>query len=223
MVNTRKILFNVVLGTIVCLGLIFTSTPQFKIPAAAVASQATDAQLFAPTPVVQATTSDLESTQRLITDVQEAEATLLAQGAGRSPIVRYAAILLKTNVVPTTPTTMATGVAGAALAGDRLVIRGDFGNLSSGLRDYATDPVSPPNPNITSAVHVHRGAPRENGPFQYALTVTLDSTGLGGRFAGEYTLTSEQLQALSNGMLYVDIHTKQNRVGELRGIFQLLQ
>ncbi len=222
MVNTRKILFDVVLGTIVCLGLIFTSTLQIKIPASAVASQATGAQLLAPMPFVQATTSDLERTQRLMTDVQEAEATLLAQGTGRGAIVRYAAILLKTNVVPEAPATMATGVAGAALAGNRLVIRGDFGKLSSGLRDYATDPVNPPNPNITSAVHVHRGAPRENGPFQYALTVTLDSTGLGGRFAGEYTLTSEQLQALSNGMLYVDIHTKQNRAGELRGTLKPL-
>jgi hypothetical protein len=45
---------------------------------------------------------------------------------------------------------------------------------------------------------------------------------MGGRLSGEYTLTPEQLQALSAGQLYVDIHTTQNRAGELRGIFQPL-
>jgi CHRD domain len=110
----------------------------------------------------------------------------------------------------------------AVLVGDRLVMRGDFSRLSSPLRDYATDPVTPPNPNITSAVHIHQGDTAQNGPFQYALTVMLDNTGLDGRFAGDYTLTSAQLQALSDGNLYVDIHTSQNRAGELRGISQLL-
>ncbi|BAS57705.1 CHRD domain-containing protein [Leptolyngbya boryana IAM M-101] len=155
-------------------------------------------------------------------DLQEAESVLMAQGMSSSSLQRYAAILTNNNVVPNAPSTSATGVAGAALAGDRLIVRGDFGGLSSGLRDYAADPVNPPNPNITSAVHIHRGEPNQNGPFQYALTVTLNDTAMGGRFAGEYTLTAEQLQALSEGNLYVDIHTKQNRAGELRGIFRAL-
>jgi len=160
--------------------------------------------------------------QHLMTDLQAAESVLIAQGMSTSAMQRYVAILTKNSVVASTPATSATGVAGAALVGDRLVIRGDFGQLSSALRDYATDPLNPPNPNITSAVHVHRGEPNQNGPFQYALTVTLNDTGMGGRFAGEYTLTAEQLQALSEGKLYVDIHTKQNRAGELRGIFRPL-
>lgn len=41
-----------------------------------------------------------------------------------------------------------------------------------------------------------------------------------GGVIGEYPLTSEQMQALSEGKLYVDLHTKRNRAGELRGIFQ---
>lgn len=160
--------------------------------------------------------------QHLMADLQEAESILMAQGMSSSSLQRYAAILTNNNVVPNAPLTSATGVAGAALAGDRLIVRGDFGRLSSVLRDYVADPVNPPNPNITSAVHIHRGEPNQNGPFQYALTVTLNDSAMGGRFSGEYTLTAEQLQALSEGKLYVDIHTKQNRVGELRGIFRAL-
>ncbi|NMF85393.1 CHRD domain-containing protein [Nodosilinea sp. P-1105] len=35
---------------------------------------------------------------------------------------------------------------------------------------------------------------------------------------GEYTLTPEQIQALNNGMVYLDVHTTRYRGGELRGI-----
>ncbi|WP_347404983.1 CHRD domain-containing protein [Nodosilinea sp. LEGE 06152] len=147
-----------------------------------------------------------------------ATAPLLAQGSAARPIVTYVAMLSSQNVVPNSPVTNARGVVGAALAGDRLVVRGSFRELTSAMRDYGTDPVDPPNPNITSAFHVHRGSPSENGPFQYALEVTMDDTGRGGSAMGDYTLTPEQLQALQNGMLYIDLHTTRNRGGELRGI-----
>lgn len=152
--------------------------------------------------------------------LQEAESVLLAQGMESAPMTRYVAVLTRDEVMPMASSTNAFGAAGAVLMGDRLVVRGDFSNLTSPLRDYATDPLNPPNPNITSGVHIHRGAATGNGPFQYALQVMPAESGMQGRFMGEYTLTSEQLQALSNGMLYVDIHTKQNRGGELRGIFK---
>lgn len=144
----------------------------------------------------------------------------MAQSTLARPFQRYVAILSSNNVVPKAPSTSATGVAAATLVGERLIVRGDFSRLSSALRDYATDPVSPPNPNITSAAHIHQGEPSQNGPFQYALTVTLKQNEGSGRLAGNYTLTSEQLQALSDGKLYIDIHTKQNRAGELRGILR---
>ncbi|MGG6237958.1 CHRD domain-containing protein [Nodosilinea sp. AN01ver1] len=147
-----------------------------------------------------------------------ATAPLLAQGASSSSIVTYVAMLSPQNVVPNLPVTDARGVVGAALAGDRLVVRGSFRELTSAMRDYGSDPVDPPNPNITSAFHIHRGSPSENGPFQYALEVTMDDTGRSGSAMGDYTLTPEQLQALQNGMLYLDLHTTRNRGGELRGI-----
>ena len=113
--------------------------------------------------------------------------------------------------------TPARGAVGAVLSGNRLVVRGSFKMLTSDMRDYATDPVNPPNPSITSAFHIHQGTPMENGPFQYALDVTLDDTERSGSAMGEYTLTEEQMRALADNRLYVDIHTTENRGGELRG------
>lgn len=205
--KTKRILFNIFLGTITCLLLIGSA----NLP---------------PTPHALAranpnsTVTQGLSTFTLMANLNEAESILMAQGASGQAVTRYVAVLKRSEVVPTTPSTSAFGAAGAVLVGDRLVIRGDFNNLAGALRDYATDPLDPPNPNITSAIHVHQGEPSENGPFQYALTVMPNETGRAGRFSGEYTLTNEQLQALSAGRLYVDIHTTRNRGGELRGIFQ---
>lgn len=152
--------------------------------------------------------------------LREAESVMIAQGIESAPLTRYVAVLTKDEVMPMASSTNAFGAAGAVLVGDRLVVRGDYSNLTSPLRDYATDPLNPPNPKVTSGVHIHQGASTANGPFQYALDVSPIESGLQGRFMGEYTLTAEQLQALANGRLYMDIHTKQNRAGELRGIFK---
>ncbi|WP_228024762.1 CHRD domain-containing protein [cf. Phormidesmis sp. LEGE 11477] len=124
----------------------------------------------------------------------------------------------ESNVVGSSPmNTPARGAVGAVLSGNRLIVRGSFKMLSSDMRDYASDPVNPPNSNITSAFHIHQGSSMENGPFQYALNVMLDDTGHGGSAMGEFTLTPEQMQALADNRLYVDIHTTKNRGGELRG------
>ena len=150
--------------------------------------------------------------------VQQAQAVLVAQGSPSLPLMSYVAVMSEANVVPNSPKTLARGAVGAAMSGNRLIVRGNFKTLTSPPRDYATDPVNPPNTNITSAFHIHQGTPAENGPFQYALNVSLDDTGRGGSAMGEYTLTPEQAQALADGRLYVDIHTTKNRGGELRGI-----
>ena len=134
------------------------------------------------------------------------------------PGATYVALMSEDNVVPADPKTFARGTVGAVVSGNRMIVRGSFKTLTSAPRDYATDPVNPPNNSITLAFHSHQGTPMESGPFQYALDVMLDETGRGGLAMGEYTLTSEQLQALADGRLYVDIHTTKNRGGELRGI-----
>lgn len=202
--KSKRALFNFILGAVTCILIVAVSIPSYAT--STVKSPDTSNQQYID--------------QHIASNLRQAAAvtkTLLAQ-AGESQ--KYVAVLGKSSVVGSTPTTSAFGTAGAVLVGDRLVVRGDFSNLSSPLRDYATDPLDPPNPNITSGIHIHQGAPAANGPFQYALTVEMDETELAGRFSGEYTLTGEQLQALSDGMLYVDLHTRRNRAGELRGILQ---
>jgi hypothetical protein len=214
--KTKRILFNVFLSAVTCLFLIgISSSPSFsnvvRSPQSQSTSEFSSAQL----------TSNLDQVEQLLlSNLREADSISIAQGMSASPITRYVVVMAKNNVVPMSPSTSAFGAAGAVLAGDRLIVRGDYSNLSSALRDYAADPVDPPNPNITSGIHIHQGDLSANGPFQYALEVTPNEDELSGRFAGEYTLTSEQLQALSNGQLYLDLHTSQNRGGELRGIFQ---
>jgi hypothetical protein len=167
---------------------------------------------------LHATAADVSLGKQLDANLSMARSALLAQGLKTGSLVTYVAVLNPRNVVPSAPMAQSRGAVGAVLSGNRLIVRGNFGNLTSPLRDYATDPVNPPNPNITSAFHIHQGGPSENGPFQYALEVMVDSTGHGGQARGEYTLTPEQLQALNNGMLYIDLHTMRNRGGELRGI-----
>jgi hypothetical protein len=198
MTHPKRILFNFILGALTCLSLVGLSTPSL---AQAVSGWIRPAD------------------SALIAEVHQAETVLLAQGMSDASFQRFAATLSRGAVVGASPSGRATGAAGAVLSGDRLVVRGDFRNLAGPLRDYTIDPVDPPNPNITSAVHIHRGEPTANGPFQYALTVTLNGD-RNGRFAGEYTLTSEQLQALSSGNLYLDLHTTRNRAGELHGVLR---
>lgn len=175
------------------------------------------------TPAFSKFSTDASLPGKTIADIPPVERTV-AQGMSQMPVnkvtQRYAAPLINASVTPNAPSASSLGVAEASLMGNRLMVRGAFTGLSSALRDYKTDPVNPPNPKITSAVHIHRGDKTQNGPFQYALKVTLDQTGMGGTFSGDYTLTDEQLQALMDGKLYVDLHTKQNRAGELRGTFQ---
>ncbi len=213
MIHTKRFLSNFLLGTMTFLLLVSVSTPILSQPLSSWMVWST-----------RTTTTSGLIHEHIASNLRNAEAALLAQAELDqtdmldSSVASYGAILTKANVTPTTPSGFAFGAAGAALMGDRLLVRGDFSNLTSPLRDYAADPVNPPNPNITSGVHIHQGEPTGNGSFQYALEITLDESGKGGRFEGEYTLTSDQLQALANGMLYMDIHTTQNRGGELRGI-----
>jgi hypothetical protein len=204
----QKFLFSIVLGITICLLAINISAPA---QSRNLGSQIDSPQLI-DTPISLATYQ-----QQAEAELRSQE-NLISQGA---TFTRFAAILSGAEVYPNPATTTASGVVGAALFGDRLILRGGFYGLNSPLRDYATDPVAPPNPNITSGVHIHKGSANANGPFQYALQVQVNSDGVSGNVNGEYKLTDEQVQALNSGGLYVDIHTKSNRAGELRGILSV--
>ncbi len=162
--------------------------------------------------------ADLATKADIQNNLRAAQSVLMAQGMTVSPFKTYVAIMGGDQIVPNAVMAPSIGTVGAALAGNRLIVRGSFKDMSSPLRDYATDPLDPPNPNITSAFHIHQGMASENGPFQYALDVMLDETGYGGRVMGDYMLTDEQLAALDSNMLYVDVHTTWYRGGELRGV-----
>ena len=181
--------------------------------------------MAAPSQSMNSTVNAVDS-QTLVNYQQQAESELIAQNGTMVSqgltleLKRFAAILSGDAIYPSPVETKAFGVVGAALNGNRLIVRGGFRSLSSNLRDYTTDPAVPPNPSITSGVHIHRGTANQNGPFQYALEVQLNTDGLSGNVKGEYTLTDEQLQALNSGGIYVDLHTKGFRAGELRGILK---
>ncbi|MBD2189841.1 CHRD domain-containing protein [Pseudanabaena mucicola] len=209
--KSRKLLFGLFLSFVTAFFAISTATP----------SQAINANPNSIGPVLG------ENQVSLINYQKMAEAELIAENrtllSQAITFNRFAAILSGDEIYPKSVDTKAAGVVGAALSGNRLIVRGGFRDLSAPLRDYATDPLDPPNPNITSGVHIHRGMPTQNGPFQYALQVAINPDGLSGNVKGEYTLNDEQLQALNSGSLYVDIHTKGFRAGELRGVLKAQQ
>lgn len=208
MLSKKKLIRQLLLATWTCLLLIIFTVPAFNHLISAAAFQG-----YQDSTAVQVSFGTL-----LDSALEDAKSAAIAQGLSGDSRVSYVAVMSEQNVVPNSPTTNARGAVGAVLVGDRLVVRGHFGSLSSAMRDYATDPVNPPNTSITSAFHIHQGDSTENGPFQYALNVSLDNTGRGGSATGEFTLTAEQIQALQMGNLYTDLHTTKNRGGELRGI-----
>lgn len=215
MLKEWKNLRNGLIALATCLFVVLLYSP---LAGRVFAQAPTAAPIAAPTVAVAVPNDGFSLGAQIDANLAAAAAPLLAQGGANGPIVTYIAMLSGQSIVPKAVRTDARGVVGAALSGNRLVVRGSFRELTSAPRDYATDPLDPPNPNITSAMHVHRGSPSENGPFQYALEVVMNATGRGGSAMGDYTLTPEQLQALQNGMLYIDLHTTRNRGGELRGI-----
>ena len=214
--NARKIIRHTLLGTLTCFLILVVSTEGLNHVAAALSGPSNPAVVSQQLTVGQMVDANLSVAQ----SASRIGSTAMSQSKAHhaTTMTSYVAVLSKHNVVPTAPMTSARGAVGAVLVGDRLVVRGSFADLSSAMRDYRTDPVNPPNANITSAFHIHQGDASENGPFQYALDVMMDDTGHGGNAMGEYMLTNEQLQALADGKLYVDLHTTVNRGGELRGL-----
>ncbi len=201
----KKTLSAILLGAAACLlAIIAIAAPSQSINSSVVSEQLISNQI------------------RIATYQNQAESVLLAEGDKLKAIdfKRFGTILTGNEIFPKPVETSASGAIGAVLSGDRLIVRGDFTALTAPLRDYATDPLVPPNPNVTSGVHIHRGAANQNGPFQYPLTVEASANGLKGRVMGEFTLNEEQIQALNSGSLYVDLHTKAFRAGELRGVLK---
>ena len=104
--------------------------------------------------------------------------------------------------MPTTPQTV-TDITGEGeviltLNGNALSVEGNFSGMSS----------------ATTMGHIHNGPPAQPGPVVHRLEVTAAPNG---NISAELELTDEQVSALRNNELYVQIHSENNAPGELRG------
>lgn len=104
--------------------------------------------------------------------------------------------------MPTTPQSVADitgeGEVILTLNGNALSVEGNFSGMSS----------------ATTMGHIHNGPPAQPGPVIHRLEVT---AALSGNISAELELTDEQVTALRNNELYVQIHSENNAPGELRG------
>ncbi|MCH2348274.1 MAG: CHRD domain-containing protein [Pseudomonadales bacterium] len=104
--------------------------------------------------------------------------------------------------MPTTPQSVADitgeGEVILTLNGNALAVEGNFSGISS----------------ATTMGHIHNGPPAQPGPVVHRLEVTAAPNG---NISAELELTDEQVSALRNNELYVQIHSENNAPGELRG------
>ena len=104
--------------------------------------------------------------------------------------------------MPTTPQTVNTilgeGEVILTLNGNTLSVAGNFSGMSS----------------AATMAHVHNGPPAQPGPVVHQLQA---SSSTEGEISAELELSDEQVEALKNNELYIQIHSENNAPGELRG------
>ncbi|MCY4264414.1 MAG: CHRD domain-containing protein [Gammaproteobacteria bacterium] len=104
--------------------------------------------------------------------------------------------------MPTTPQTVTEitgeGEALLYLSGNTLSVEGHFSGMSS----------------PATAAHLHHGAPAQPGPVVHNLAF---DASLVGTLRATLELSDEQVAALHNNELYLQVHSNNNPTGELRG------
>ena len=104
--------------------------------------------------------------------------------------------------MPTTPQTVTTitgeGEVILTLNGNTLTVTGDFAGMNS----------------AATMAHVHNGPPAQPGPVVHQLEVTKMTEG---EISAILELSDEQVTALRNNELYIQVHSETNPPGELRG------
>lgn len=122
--------------------------------------------------------------------------------AGQAVAQDGAGFRARLSLVPvdavTARTTSGSGSVTAVLVGNHLFLTGTFDGLSS---------------PATSA-HLHRAPKGQRGPVAFTLSIANAAPGVLG---GSFELSSSQVQELKAGQYYVQIHTKTNPEGEIRG------
>jgi hypothetical protein len=153
--------------------------------------------------------------------ISEQQSQEVIMKLGHTPLSFFTAIILATfllisataqaqtesyrarlSPMPTTPQTVST-ITGAgevllSLNGNTLSIGGNFEGMSS----------------AATMAHVHNGPPAQPGPVVHQLEVSEATAGV---VSAELELTDEQVTALRNNSLYIQIHSNDNPAGELRG------
>ncbi|AFV77361.1 CHRD domain-containing protein (plasmid) [Thermus oshimai JL-2] len=143
---------------------------------------------------------------------------LLTVQAQEGGVVRTV-VLSGEEVAPTPTPSRALAVVRLELLGRRLRLLGVVAGLEGPFRDYTQDPVDDPalNARLFSAFHLHRGPRGQNSPLVTALRVEPSSDGRAGVVRDEVELSLEDLLRLRRGELYLDVHTRAHRAGEVRG------
>jgi hypothetical protein len=104
--------------------------------------------------------------------------------------------------MPTTPQTvteiLGEGEVILTLSGNTLEVSGTFTGMSS----------------TATGAHLHSGPPAQPGPVAHTLEI---DEATGGEISASLELTDEQVEALRNNALYVQVHSVNNAPGELRG------
>ena len=90
------------------------------------------------------------------------------------------------------------GLLRATLDGNQLTVTGSYRGMSS----------------PATAAHIHSGPPGIPGPLAHPLEVT---SAADGEINGSVGLTDDEITALREQALYVQIHSQGNPAGELRG------
>lgn len=119
-----------------------------------------------------------------------------------APLYAQEVYRARLSPMPTTPQTVdeitGEGEVILTLSGNTLTVEGHFAGMSS----------------AATGAHLHNGPPAQPGPVVHALEIDEAPSGT---ISAELELTDEQVQALQNNELYVQVHSVNNPPGELRG------
>lgn len=138
---------------------------------------------------------------------------LIIQTAASPGMMTFEGNLTGDQEVSPVLSTGSGSVTAALDAQNRLSLEGSFDDLSS---EVAT--------SVAGGAHIHQALPGQNGGVMMPLTLNLDSDNRGGALASAdntFVLSNEQVEALLNRELYVNIHSTDHTAGELRGQLML--
>ena len=119
-----------------------------------------------------------------------------------SAVAQQETFRARLSPMPTTQQTVTTITGGGevilTLEGNTLTVSGDFVGMNS----------------AATMAHIHNGPPAQPGPVVHQLEITKMPSG---EISALLELTDEQVIALNNNALYIQVHSETNPPGELRG------